>query len=441
MPAEDADLQRILWFENSDVETEPVPYRLTTHVFGAVSSPSCANYALQQTTTISSCSEKVKQVILKDFYVDHFMKSVASENEMIEILEEVRKTVSNGGFNLTGFFSNSRPVLDSIPKEHLAKGWREINFSAEELPRERALGVIWMTENDCFSFRVDFEDKPPTRRGILSTVASIYDPLGLAAPIIVSAKLIFQRACENEGWDLPIEKGLLLQWDSWVQGVRQLKNYQVHRYTAAEVNSADDRSLHIFCDGSERAFGAVAYSRCQQINGEIKTCFLMAKTRLVPKKSSTVKTIPRIELNAAKLAVQLYLILKKEATLIYGKVIFWSDSTAVLSYLRNKSTRFQRFVAHRLEFICENTDISQWRHVPGEVNIADILTKGYSVQKFQNDENWKRGPKFLQEQECNWPQDNDLQLIPLNELEVKKESKILSTKFVVIGPALPKVIK
>ena len=275
--------------------------------------------------------------------------------------------------------------------------------------------------DDSFGFRVNFEEKPPTRRGILSTVASVYDPLGIASPIVVTAKLIFQQSCSSGDWDTPITGELLKQWNDWVEGIRQLSGYRIPRHIGTDITWNQQRSLHIFCDGSEQAYGAAAYTRCEQSNNDIWTNLVMAKTRLVPRKSSTVKTIPRIELNAARLAVQLYLIIKKQVFIQFHEIVFWSDSTAVLSYLNNTSSRFQRFVSHRIEFICEHSEVSQWRYIPSELNIADILTKGYSVSEFQSNENWKLGPSFLKEDKCKWPCASKLQVLPLAELEVKKE--------------------
>ncbi|KAJ7988063.1 hypothetical protein DPEC_G00319750 [Dallia pectoralis] len=56
------------------------------------------------------------------------------------------------------------------------------------MPQERALGIQWNVERDCFRFDNTLKDQPATRRGILSTVASIYDPLGFLAPYVLHGK-------------------------------------------------------------------------------------------------------------------------------------------------------------------------------------------------------------------------------------------------------------
>jgi len=64
------------------------------------------------------------------------------------------------------------------------------------LPVERALGLNWSIENDSFSFRIILKDGTLTRRGILATVSSVYDPLGLA--FLLHGKLILQQICVDK---------------------------------------------------------------------------------------------------------------------------------------------------------------------------------------------------------------------------------------------------
>ena len=80
---------------------------------------------------------------------------------------------------------------------------KTLDLNYDELPIERALGVQWCVESDTFRFRITIKDKPLTRRGILSIVSSIYDPLGFAAPFTLKAKKLLQDLCKDEklGWD------------------------------------------------------------------------------------------------------------------------------------------------------------------------------------------------------------------------------------------------
>ena len=97
---------------------------------------------------------------------------------------------AKGGFNLTKFVSNSREVMMSVPPEDRAKEIKGLDLSIDKLPIERALGLHWCIESDAFKFRIELKDKPCTRRGILATISTIFDPLGLIAPIVLVGKQI-----------------------------------------------------------------------------------------------------------------------------------------------------------------------------------------------------------------------------------------------------------
>ncbi|XP_078021614.1 uncharacterized protein LOC144461817 [Epinephelus lanceolatus] len=55
-----------------------------------------------------------------------------------------------------------------IDVEKRAKEVKELDMDRENLPVERTLGLLWCVETDTFKFKLAFEERPPTRRGILS---------------------------------------------------------------------------------------------------------------------------------------------------------------------------------------------------------------------------------------------------------------------------------
>ena len=201
---EDRDLLRFLWWPDGDTSKNLQEYRMTVHLFGAISSPTCANFALRKTADDHGhgYAEEVSRTIKCNFYVDDCLKSVATEDQAINLCKDLRDLCSQGGFKLTKWICNSRSVLASIQDEYKAKQIKELDLDREKLPLERALGVQWNIEKDTFIFRVTRQDRPLTRRGILSFVSSIYDPLGFLAPFIQKTKQILQDLCKLKcGWD------------------------------------------------------------------------------------------------------------------------------------------------------------------------------------------------------------------------------------------------
>ena len=114
------------------------------------------------------------------FYMDDFLRSEKDETRAVKMQKDVTETLSKGGFHLTKWVSNSRTVLESIPrKEH---SHPELDPQEAELPAQGALGVVWNAERDSLSFRFRDSNVPMTKRGVLQQTASIFDPLGIAAP-------------------------------------------------------------------------------------------------------------------------------------------------------------------------------------------------------------------------------------------------------------------
>ncbi|KAL9952529.1 hypothetical protein ACROYT_G039798 [Oculina patagonica] len=163
-------------------------------------------------------------------------------------------------------------------------------------------------------------------------------------------------------------------------------------------------------------FGAVCYARYSLPDGTIKVSFVMARNRVAPLKQLS---IPRLELQAAVLAVRLYNLVKQELSVTVKDTIFWSDSKTVLQYISNESRRFHTFVANRVSEIHDAADPTQWRHVPGHLNPADDCTRGLRAADLDKHCRWLNGPAFLSKPEEQWPQDTFTGPLRENDDEVK----------------------
>ncbi len=151
--AEDTDFLRFLWWQDGDLNQEPVDYRMNVHLFGAMSSPSCACYGLRRTTeTIKLTFGKGKDTIHTNFYMDDCLKSVASEEEAILMIKDLMAICLTGGFQLTKWVSNSRAVLQLYLKNR-AHGIQIMDLDKDQLPLEIALGLWWCVESDTFKLK------------------------------------------------------------------------------------------------------------------------------------------------------------------------------------------------------------------------------------------------------------------------------------------------
>lgn len=358
---EDRDYLRFLWWPKGDTTKDLVEYRMTVHLFGAISSPSCAAYALRKTADDSQSEylADVLQSVKKNFYVDDCLKSSATVQGAIHMIEELTALCSKGGFLLEKWISNSRVVLQTIAEEKRAQDFKELDLDRDQLPMERALGLQWCVETDSFKFKMEMKQQPLTRRGMLSVTSSVYDPLGFLAPVTLLAKMMQQELCRRKcSWDEELPLDILRQWKGWLEDLNLLSTFNVTR-SIKPVNFGliKHAQLHHFADASEDGYGTATYIRMLNQSGDIQVSFLLGKARVTPLKAVT---IPRLELTAAVLAVRVDVMLKAELEFELDDSIFWTDSTSVLRYINNEDRRFQTFVANQIATIREVTKPSQW---------------------------------------------------------------------------------
>lgn len=420
----DADLLRFLWWPEGSLEEETVEYRMCVHLFGATSSPSCSCFALRRIVEDqqNETTEKATQTLLTSFYVDDCLTSVETEQEAITLARDLISLCSKGGFKLTKWMSNSRAFLSSVPEQERAIEVKTLDLDSGLLPVERALGVTWCTETDTFSFNINVQNKPATRRGILSVVGSVYDPLGFLSPFVLPAKLLLRDLCkERRGWDEEITENHLKRWTRWTVDLQKLSSFRVNRcFKPASFGAVKTAQLHNFSDASEDGYGTVTYLVMTNEHDEKSCSFVMAKSRVAPLKQITV---PRMELTAATVAVKMDRMLKQELDMELEESLYWTDSMTVLKYIENDAARYKTFVANRVSLIREASKPSQWRYVNSPENPADHVSRGLTTENLMRCENWIEGPSFLLRPCEEWPVRTDQSSsLPVDDPEIKRNA-------------------
>ena len=417
---EHRNLLRFLWWKDSNLSNELIDHEMCVHLFGGTSSPSCSNYALRKTSIEgeNQYGKEAAEVLQENFYVDDMLKSVDEEDHAIQLVKNVKDLCASGGFHLTKFLSNSKKVLQSISENDRRKGVKDVDLTGD-LPSERTLGVLWNADTDQFGFKVSLSKKPMTRRGILSTISSIYDPLGFAAPFLLHGKLLNQQLCkENLGWDEIIPTQMQIKWKKWESTLPLLENLTINRcYKPAEFGEVVESSIHHFADACDYGYGQSSYLRLVDKSGRIHCSLVIGKARVAPIK---YMTIPRMELVAATLSVKMSILLKRELQLKCQREVFWTDSEVILGYIRNESRRFKIFVANRIEFIKEHSDVNQWYYVYTKENPADYASRGIDMNNSKKVEKWIQGPKFLWETEDKWFKEKEVPSLNPEDPELKK---------------------
>ncbi|KAJ8369662.1 hypothetical protein SKAU_G00096900 [Synaphobranchus kaupii] len=250
-----------------------------------------------------------------------------------------------------------------------------------ELHMERALGVQWCVASDEFQFHVVVKENPLTRRGVLSTVASVYNPLGFVAPFILLGKKILQQMCRDKlSWDDDLPDDLRPLWEFWLQDRQNLAGVKIKRCYIPSSFEVQHYELHHFSDASVSGYGECSYLRAVSASNEVHCSLVMGKSRVAPTK---VTTIPRLELSAAVVAVRTSHMLKKELEVHCLQEIFWTDSKVVLGYINNEARRFHVYVANRVERIKQSTESAQWRKSYQVVKVGEIASSDPELKKAQ----------------------------------------------------------
>ncbi|XP_062703605.1 uncharacterized protein LOC134286057 [Aedes albopictus] len=187
---DDRSLQRVLWrFNKSDPITK---YEMTRVTYGLSPSSFLATRTLLQLAEDEGDSFPLASSALKqDFYMDDFIRSEETIWKATQLRKEMDELLSRGCFPLRKWCSNCPEVLEGVPPENLANP-SSPSFDPDEAIK--ALGISWEPATDQFRFIVGpfSVDKPITKSKILSVIAQLYDPLGLIAPVVVSAKILMQ---------------------------------------------------------------------------------------------------------------------------------------------------------------------------------------------------------------------------------------------------------
>lgn len=426
------DYLRYLWYEDNDINKNVIEYRMKVHVFGNSPSPAVAIYCMRRAAQKGEREHgsDARQFVERQFYVDDGLTSAAKPEEAIDLLTRTREMLAESNLRLLKVASNSSQVMEAFPAEDRAKDLKDLDLGVDPLPLQRSLGLSWNLETDSFTYLVSREEKPFTRRGVLSTVNSLYDPLGFVAPITMQGKaLVRELSSEQSEWDAPLLPTKEAEWNLWKDSLKVLEELYIQRcYIPVSLSSSSTqrKELCIFSDASTVAIGAVAYLRATDTEGQYHVGFVMGKSKLAPRPAHT---IPRLELCAAVLAVELYELIKDEIDMEVDAVRFFTDSKIVLGYIHNCTRRFYMYVANRVTRIRRTTHPDQWYYVPTDLNPADHATRSIPAAQLQHS-NWFSGPAFLyRDKAANTPESNLFTLIePEADDEIRPEVTTLATK-------------
>lgn len=423
------NMLRFLWFKNPSENTpEVVQLRFCRLVFGLRPSPSILSSTIRH--HLNYCEElnpelsDVINLLRERLYVDDFLGGADSTKNAETIYKNSKEIMSQGGFNLRKWNSNSKEVLDVInssEKSRTESATKTADFTQEDESYAKStigpadnqdnkfvkvLGVNWNTETDDFLFNFNelvkyAKSLPVTKRSLLKLSAKVFDPLGLLSPFVIQMKCLFQTLCiEKIDWDQELHTDMLSKWKSFLAELESLNKVKIPRCYFVSNLSPISIQLHGFSDASKQAYAAVVYLRSCYDDGRVVVSLVCSKTRVSPVKE---QTIPRLELLGACILTRLMNTVQKSLPEEIEK-FYWTDSKTTLCWITNDKP-WKQYVTHRVAEIRNLTAKEEWRHCPGSLNPADLPSRGITGHDLVNSSTWWNGPQFLQLPETEWPRD------------------------------------
>ena len=195
-------------------------------IFGEKSSPDISQ------KVVGTCAEEqqlphAKRVIEEAMYMDDMIDSFIDTQVAIDTCLEIIKCLKHANMNIMKFYSNSREVIEALPKDLLSK---KVSFKEKDtiLEASKVLGLNYRAEDDSFYYKCKFQDmqeffekqrmevpKHWTKRLILRFSATCYDPPGFLSPFTVRARSVLQKLWNHKlEWDTAIPEDFSTQWQN-----------------------------------------------------------------------------------------------------------------------------------------------------------------------------------------------------------------------------------
>ncbi|XP_055932758.1 uncharacterized protein LOC129962788 [Argiope bruennichi] len=155
-------------------------------MYGMVRAPFLATRTLKQIAIEEGENYPLAASVSED---DFYMDGVLTGSDNLYIAKEIQRQLSdileNSGIQLHKWHSNCEDLVSSSEEIY--------NFTHSE--ETQVLGVSWNTKKDSLYFKVDFKpsqrkDCRVTKRCVLSTIARLFDPLGLLGPVVTNSKIL-----------------------------------------------------------------------------------------------------------------------------------------------------------------------------------------------------------------------------------------------------------
>lgn len=145
-------------------------------------------------------------------------------------VKESSKCVKEGKIRLHKIVSNHIEVKEAFPSKDLEKNLMSLDIGSDDLLVRQSLGLAWGINSDNFTYNISIPIKPFTKRGLLSVINSLFDPLGFIQSIIIHGRIMYRKNGEcNSNWDATLPNTREKEWLEWKDSLHSLENLRITR--------------------------------------------------------------------------------------------------------------------------------------------------------------------------------------------------------------------
>ena len=338
---EDIDSLRFHWIRDKDLKIIEV-FRFTRALFGLVQSPFLLSGTLEQ--HLERCEEEqpslkpLTEEVRHSLYVEDLISGGNTQEEAQNLKESAMSVFQEPKFKLHKWHLNV-PELETVgnvsEEQQESNAKEQLGVKAGET---KILGMVWNKTDDTLGVTFPEPCEQVTKRRILRSLASVFDPLGMVSPVTPTGKLIYRDACDQKlPWDTQLPENLLKRWRKCERELPEIT--VVPRSLSCFREPIEAIDVHSFGDASGVGVSTAVYAVVHQKSG-VNQGLIAANSRLVKKNL----TMLRLELVSAHMAANLAM---NATDALKGypvrSVNGWTDSTVALRWIRGKGN-YKQFV-------------------------------------------------------------------------------------------------
>ena len=355
-------LQQMLWDEDLNPESIPTRYYIVTLIYGVSCVASLTEIGLEM---LENLHPDELRPMLQHRYIDDIASSYETLDKALEVTEMGLGILQSYGLKSKGsVFTGVKPSEEMASSDGTVQvvghSWDTMTDDFKlRIPRiilgkkSKSKGkttFLRIFKGNCIEMLDDFLPANLNLRTMLSLTASVWDVSGQMSPMTGMLWDCVRRACcSGRDYDKFIDVQLRKDFVVRLWEIQQLSNYWYPRSQVNTDTRVENGVLFCFSDAGGKFEQVICYGSFMGSDGSWTCQFLQAKNVLVKMN----KTIPNSELNAAATASQMASAILKNNPNIFTRSILCVDSTTVIFWVNDTTSKFNSFRRARTQVIRE----------------------------------------------------------------------------------------